>query len=322
MAHTILVTGSNGQLGTEIRNIAAGCDLIPGNASAPSPSRIMDSKGNTYIFTARHQLPYALTEYLDITDMDSVSDMVAENAVDIIVNCAAYTDVDKAEGNPEDADLQNHIAPGNLAEVAREMNAALIHISTDYIFGGDSGKPYREFDETAPLGVYGLSKLAGERAISDSDCSHVILRTSWLYSPYGRNFVKTMLRLTREKESIDVVMDQTGSPTYAKDLAAAIAGIIESGPSEIQGIFHFSDCGVCSRYDLAYETALLGGGQCRIHPCRSEEFPTKAVRPHFSALDTTLFRKTFGQEIPHWRDSLKDCIDRIRRIGSDIQRLS
>lgn len=314
MRHNILVTGSNGQLGMEIRNLALGRDIVPGREHDNTCSRIVNAD-DCFLFTARHELPYMETETLDITDLDAVREMIEVNAIDIIVNCAAYTDVEKAEGNFEEADLQNHIAVDNLAEAAREFGITLIHISTDYVFGGESSKPYTELDGTSPLGVYGLTKLAGERAILDSGCDHVILRTSWLYSPYGRNFVKTMKRLTAEKDELNVVIDEIGTPTYARDLAQAIIDIIHSGKTDIcSGIYNYSGEGLCSRYDLAYEVGRLCGNVCRLKPCLSVDFPTVAARPHYSVLDKTLIKTTFDLEIPHWTESLRHCIGRMKKM--------
>ncbi len=310
MKHTILITGANGQLGTEIRNEVAGEILVPGKYDENlAPDEITDAYGNTYIYTSRHPQEYPRTQLLDITDIDSINSIVKNKGVDVIVNCAAYTNVDMAEGNPEDADLHNHIAVANLAEAAREANATLIQISTDYVYNGEACKPYGEMDETAPISVYGLSKLAGERAVIDSGCSYIILRTSWLYSQYGKTFVGTIRRLTAEKESIKVVVDQAGSPTYAKDLASAVVNnIIGEGRLDNQGIYNYSNDGVCSRYDLAVAVNRLAGHKCVVNPCLSDEFPAVASRPHYSAFNTSLVKKTFGLAIPHWEASLAECL--------------
>ena len=232
--------------------------------------------------------------------------------MDVIVNCAAYTDVAKAEDDIGFADLLNHVAPGNLASVARERGATLIHISTDYVFHGDASVPYREDDEPHPLGVYGSTKLQGEDAVRSSGCKYLIFRTAWLYSPYGKNFVKTMRRLTEEKPLVKCVFDQVGTPTYAADLAAVILKVIADGALDRTGIYHYTDEGVISWYDFAQAIARLSGHTaCDIRPCHSDEFPSKAARPHYSVLDKTRVKETFGVEIPYWLDSLQECIKRL-----------
>ena len=277
----ILVTGANGQLGNEMQRVAK-------------------TSSNHYIFTDVAQL--------DITDREAVLRAVKDNSIQVIVNCAAYTNVDKAEDDRETADLINNKAVENLAIAARENDATLIHISTDYVFKGDRCTPCREDWETDPLGVYGITKLAGEKSIERTGCRHIIIRTAWLYSPFGKNFVKTMQKLTAEKDSLKVVFDQVGTPTYAGDLADAIARIIETGQLGKQGIYHFSNEGVCSWYDFAREICELSGNTCNIQPCHSDEFPSKVKRPHFSVLDKTKIKDTFGIEVPYWKDSLKKCI--------------
>ena len=277
----ILVTGANGQLGNEMQRVAK-------------------TSSNHYIFTDVAQL--------DITDREAVLRAVKDNSIQVIVNCAAYTNVDKAEDDRETADLINNKAVENLAIAARENDATLIHISTDYVFKGDRCTPCREDWETDPLGVYGITKLAGEKSIERTGCRHIIIRTAWLYSPFGKNFVKTMQKLTAEKDSLKVVFDQVGTPTYAGDLADAIARIIEAGQLGKQGIYHFSNEGVCSWYDFAREICELSGNTCNIQPCHSDEFPSKVKRPHFSVLDKTKIKDTFGIEVPYWKDSLKKCI--------------
>ncbi len=289
----ILVTGANGQLGTELRNVTAG-------------SR------NNYIFSDVTSLPGVETLNLDITNIDAVRIVCDSEKVDVIVNCAAYTNVDKAEDEPSMAMLLNCTAAGNLAKVAAERDAALIHISTDYIFHGDIPMPCKEDWPTDPLGVYGSTKLAGEKEIERSGCRSVILRTAWLYSPYGKNFVKTMLRLTEERDSLNVVFDQIGTPTYAYDLASLITRIIEDGQLDKTGIYHFSNEGAVSWYDFAKAISEIGGTTCDIRPCHTEEYPSKARRPRFSVLDKTKVKETFKVTIPYWRDSLADCIKRIK----------
>ncbi len=277
----ILVTGANGQLGNEMQRVAK-------------------TSSNHYIFTDVAQL--------DITDREAVLRAVKDNSIQVIVNCAAYTNVDKAEDDSETADLINNKAVENLAIAARENDATLIHISTDYVFKGNRCTPCREDWETDPLGVYGITKLAGEKSIERTGCRHIIIRTAWLYSPFGKNFVKTMQKLTAEKDSLKVVFDQVGTPTYAGDLADAITRIIETGQLGKQGIYHFSNEGVCSWYDFAREICELSGNTCNIQPCHSDEFPSKVKRPHFSVLDKTKIKDTFGIEVPYWKDSLKKCI--------------
>lgn len=277
----ILVTGANGQLGSEMR-------------------RVSSTSSNNYIFTDVAEL--------DITDALAVSKAVAGNAVDVIVNCAAYTNVDKAEDDETFADLLNNGAAANLAAAAKENDALLIHVSTDYVFGGDKNVPYNEDCETNPLGVYGRTKLRGEESIRNSGCRYMIFRTAWLYSVYGNNFVKTMRRLTAERDMLNVVFDQVGSPTSARDLAALIYKIIEEDMMDKQGVYHFSNEGVCSWFDFAKEIAELSGNVCDIRPCHSDEFPSKVKRPNFSVLDKTKVRNTFGVKVPYWKDSLREVI--------------
>ncbi len=280
----ILVTGGNGQLGNEMRLVSKNSD-------------------NNYIFTDVAEL--------DITRLDAIRKAVKDNSIDIIVNCAAYTNVDKAEDDYATADLINNTAAGFLATAAKEADATLIHVSTDYVFQGDSNIPCREDRATNPLGVYGKTKLAGEESIRLTGCKHIILRTAWLYSPFGKNFVKTMRTLTREKDSLKVVFDQVGTPTYAGDLAEVIFTIIETRQLSKQGIYHFSNEGVCSWYDFAVDICQLSGNTCDIQPCHSDEFPSKVRRPHFSVLDKTKLKETFGVKVPYWRDSLKKCIKEL-----------
>ncbi len=288
MNHTILVTGADGQLGREMQIASRG-------------SR------NRFIFTdiaGEH-------ERLDITDPQAIADIVRENHVNVIVNCAAYTNVDKAETDPETANLLNNIAAGNLADAMKAVNGTLIHISTDYVFQGDRNIPCREDWPTEPLGVYGKTKLAGEKSIEATGCASIIIRTAWLYSPFGKNFVKTMRDLTSSRESLKVVFDQVGTPTYAGDLAETICSIIETGQMDKTGIYHFSNEGVCSWFDFAKAICEMSGNTCDIRPCHSDEFPSPVARPHFSVLDKTKIKQTFGIRIPYWTDSLKRCIEEI-----------
>ena len=288
----VLVTGANGQLGREIRNASAGC-------------------GHPFIFTDVSQIPDHETVYLDITNTDAVSIICESEDVDVIVNCAAYTDVEKAESDLTFADLLNHVAPANLAEVACARGATLIHVSTDYVFDGESNVPYKEDDAPSPLGAYGMTKFAGERSVVSSGCKYMIFRTAWLYSPYGKNFVKTMAALTESNSTLKVVFDQVGTPTYAADLADLIVRIITKGMLDKTGIYHFTDEGVISWYDLAVAVNKLSGHGCHISPCHTDEFPTKARRPKYSVLDKSLVKNTFGVTIPYWTDSLEACIRRL-----------
>lgn len=285
---TILVTGANGQLGSEMRRLGA---ISP----------------NNYIFTDIAEL--------DITDQSAVAKFVATNGVNVIINCAAYTNVDKAEDEPALAELINATAVANLASAAKSVDATLIHISTDYVFGMDGNTPRTEDMPTSPLGVYGRTKLAGEQAIAAVGCKSLIFRTAWLYSEFGTNFLKTILRLTAERPTLNVVFDQVGTPTYAGDLAVLIFSIIEYDTYEgNEGIYHFSNEGVCSWYDFATEIALAAGHtECKITPCRSNEFPSKVTRPAYSVLDKSKVKRTFDVEIPYWRDSMTHCINRLKR---------
>ncbi len=292
--HNILVTGANGQLGSELRRLGA---LSP----------------NRYIFTDVGEL--------DITDREAVRATAERENTDIIVNCAAYTNVERAEDDEKTARQINAAAVENLALAARERDALLIHISTDYVFGGRGNRPLSEQMPTDPLGVYGRTKLEGEKLLLKTGCRHLIFRTAWLYSEYGSNFLKTMLRLTAEKEHLNVVFDQVGSPTYAGDLALVIFGIIESEKYiGREGIYHFTNEGVCSWYDFAVEIARAAGHRsCDIRPCHSEEFPSKVTRPAYSVLDKTKIKSAFNVEIPHWRDSMLYCLKKLAQTPNDKQ---
>ena len=283
----ILVTGANGQLGCEMRRLGA-----------VSP--------NNYIFTDVAEL--------DITNAAAVMYVAKHYSIDAIVNCAAYTNVDKAESDEATAELINATAVANLAAAMKEVGGTLFHVSTDYVFGSKGNTPRTEDMPLNPLGVYGRTKLHGEQAIIESGCKALIFRTAWLYSEFGNNFLKTMLRLTAEKEQLDVVFDQVGTPTYAGDLALAIFSIIEAGVYEgNEGIYHFSNEGVCSWYDFAVEIAAAAGHtSCRINPCHSSEFPSPVTRPPYSVLDKTKIKNTFDIDIPHWRESMEYCIKRIK----------
>lgn len=281
----ILVTGANGQLGHEMQSVA-------------------EKSGDKFVFTD----VAGGYERLDITDVEAVRRMVAEREIEVIVNGAAYTNVDKAETDVELADMLNNKAAGNLAQAMKEVDGTLIHVSTDYVFQGDRNVPCREEWPTNPLGVYGKTKLAGEKSIEATGCKHIIIRTAWLYSKWGKNFVKTMQNLTATRDTLKVVFDQVGTPTYAGDLAAVIGHIIGSGQLDKTGVYHFSNEGVCSWFDFAKAICELSGNTCDIQPCYSEEFPSPVERPHFSVLDKSKLKSTFGVTVPYWTDSLKKCI--------------
>lgn len=280
----ILVTGANGQLGNCIRNAAK------------------DSKDN-FIFTDVAEL--------DITNPEAVRKLVKENDVKVIINCAAYTNVDKAESDAEFAEILNAKAVRNLADAAKANDGTLFHISTDYVFGGSLGNtPRTESEPVNPTGVYGVTKLHGEQEIAESGVKALIFRTAWLYSEYGKNFVKTMLNLTGTKPQLKVVFDQVGTPTYAQDLADAICHIVENRQFDgNEGIYHYSNEGVCSWYDFTKMIAeISGNSECDIQPCHSDEFPSPVVRPSYSVLDKTKFKEIFNLSIPYWTESLKKCI--------------
>jgi len=291
----ILVTGANGQLGSEMRIVSKG------------------SK-DRYIFTDVVDLPGVETTKLDITNLDAIRAIVAENEVKAIVNCAAYTNVDKAEDDKDLAELLNAKAAENLALAMKEVGGVLVHISTDYVFGGNAyNTPCNEDAVENPTGVYGLTKLHGEQAIKAVGGQYVIIRTAWLYSEFGRNFVKTMLNLTATKSQLKVVFDQVGTPTYALDLANVIFDILEGRKYEGNtGIYHFSNEGVCSWFDFTKMIAEYAGNTaCDIQPCHSDEFPSKVVRPSFSVLDKTKIKLTFGIKVPYWTDSLRKCVKNL-----------
>ncbi len=269
----ILVTGSNGQLGSELKN------LIP-----------------DAIFTDSNEL--------NITKLDAVMDFVKNNNINTIINCAAYTAVDKAEDEPELAAKVNTVGPENLAKTG----CKLIHVSTDYVFDGTGHKPYMPDDSATPVSVYGKTKLAGEQAVLLSAKEAVIIRTAWLYSSFGNNFVKTMRRLGAERESLNVVADQIGTPTYARDLAEAIVAILPQINEQTKGIYHYTNEGVCSWYDFAHEIMELSGLKCKVCPIPSSAYPTKATRPFYSVLDKSKIKQTFNLEIPHWKEGLTTCL--------------
>lgn len=273
----ILVTGADGQLGRSL-------------------ARIVNDSVDRYLFTD--------LAGLDIVDTDAVEAYVRENSIDVIVNCASYTAVDKAEDEPEKADLVNNRAVAGMAEVAKRNEAVLIHISTDYVFDGCACTPYKDDAETSPLSVYGRTKADSERAVVESGCRYIIFRTSWLYADEGSNFVRKILEKSAENPVLDVIFDQIGTPTYASDLADLIFYVIEERKLDNTGIYNYSNEGVCSWYDFAKEICHQAGHLCDIRPCHTEDYPSKARRPHFSVLDKTKVKKTFGIEIPHWKESL------------------
>lgn len=284
----ILVTGANGQLGREIQLLSS-------------------QYSHTFYFTD--------IDTLDILDTKKVEEFFKKNKIDFVINCAAYTAVDAAETNKDKAYQLNAIAVRNLAEITSKQKAFLVHISTDYVFNGKHYKPYTENDSTQPTSIYGRTKFEGEIEMLFNIKRGIIIRTSWLYSAFGSNFVKTMLRLSAEKESLNVVYDQIGTPTYAGDLAKAILELIPQTERIKQTeIYHFSNEGVCSWYDFAKEIVIMAKQDCIINPIVSKDYPTEAIRPHFSVLDKSKFKKTFGLEIPYWKDSLRKCITQINNI--------
>ena len=297
----ILVTGANGQLGNEMRLISK-------------------EMTDHFIFTDVTEVEGLETTLLDITNLEAVKEVVKTHKVDCIVNCAAYTNVDKAETDVDFCRTLNAKAPQNLAIAMKEAGGLLIHVSTDYVFGGDPYNiPCREDQKGTPTGVYGLTKLEGEENIKAAGCDYVIIRTAWLYSEFGKNFVKTMLNLTATKPQLKVVFDQAGTPTYAYDLAKAIEVVLKDYAKEQPtsaysktGLYHFSNEGVCSWYDFTKTIAAMAGHtECDIQPCHSNEFPSPVKRPAYSVLDKTKIKETFGIRIPYWTDSLKVCIEHL-----------
>ena len=281
----VLVTGSNGQLGSEIR------ELVEGQALP----------NDTFFFTN--------SSTIDITNYKKVKEYIDTNSIDIIINCAAYTAVDKAEEDEINADKINHLAVKNLAQIAKDKNIKLIHISTDYVFDGKNYKPYNEDDRTNPNGIYGKTKLDGENAMIEINPSNsIIIRTSWVYSSFGANFVKTMLRLGKERDSLGVIFDQVGTPTYARDLARAILHIIPQVINDKVAIYNYSNEGVLSWYDFAKEIMRMAKLKCQINPIETKEYPTPAQRPHYSLLNKSKIKEEFAIIIPYWKDSLVECL--------------
>lgn len=288
----ILVTGCNGQLGNEMQLQAK------------------DNGQHRYYFTDVVIPENSIAQKLDITNEQEVDTFVEENEIDCIVNCAAYTAVDKAESNEELCDLLNNIAPGYLAKAVGKRGGSIVQISTDYVFDGTSYKPVTEEQPTCPNSVYGRTKLAGEERVKANCKNHLIIRTAWLYSTFGNNFVKTMIRLGQEKAELGVIFDQVGTPTYARDLATAIFTAINQGI--VPGIYHFSNEGVISWYDFTKAIHRIAGiTTCHVKPLHTMEYPTPAARPHYSVLDKTKIKNTYGIEVPYWEDSLRECISKL-----------
>ena len=281
----ILVTGSNGQVGSEIKELSSNYNY-------------------NFFFTTRDDI--------DITSKDSIKEFCQTNSINIIINCAAYTAVDKAQSDIENADLVNRKAVKKLSIVAKELNIKLIHISTDYVFDGKNFKPYVEEFQTNPQSIYGKTKLDGENEIRDiNPLNSIIIRTSWVYSYYGNNFVKTMLRLGKEKEELGVIFDQVGTPTYAKDLAITILDIVPQIENSKVEIYNYSNEGVLSWYDFAKEIMKMAKLNCKINPIETYQYPTPAKRPHFSLLNKSKIKSKFNLEIPYWKDGLDDCLKRL-----------
>ena len=281
----ILITGANGQLGSELRKIG---------------------------FSPLDEVFFTDVAELDITDYTAIEKFIQVHEVDTIINCAAYTAVDRAEDEPGPAAEINTQAVANLAKAAQKEDCLLIHISTDYVFDGTATTPYTEKIKTCPVSVYGKTKLAGEEAIIRSGCFYIIIRTAWLYSAFGHNFVETILRLAEERPEINVVNDQIGTPTYAEDLAKAIVKIMANDDRvEHEGIYHYSNAGVCSWYDFAVEIVRLSGLNCRVNPVTTAEYPTKTHRPAYSVLDKTKIKHTFGVEVPEWQEALRRMMGEI-----------
>ncbi|MDE6081891.1 MAG: dTDP-4-dehydrorhamnose reductase [Muribaculaceae bacterium] len=283
----LLVTGSGGQLGRELQHLLD--KEMPGAA----------------VYTDKEQL--------DITDQKAIEDFLIKNEITHIINCAAYTDVEKAEDEKLECSALNFLAVKNIAMAADANGCKVIHISTDYVFDGTSNRPYRESDKVNPISQYGTTKRKGETALIALAPESIIIRTAWLYSPHGRNFVKTMLRLFKSQPEVKVVCDQIGTPTYARDLAKAILKIVNSN-QWVAGIYHFTDEGVASWYDFAKAIARISGNTgCKITPIPSEEYPQGASRPYYSVLDRTRIKATYGVEIPHWEESLVDCLEKMEK---------
>lgn len=306
----ILVTGANGQLGNEMRLVSKSADdrylFTDVTPLGEEQLSMLRKLGGEDVSTE--------LSYLDICDRAAVREFVEAEQVDLIINCAAYTNVDAAEDNEALAEKLNALAPEILAEVMRERGGCLVHISTDYVFGAEAyNTPCGEDRKGTPTGVYGLSKLHGEQKVIASGCEHVIIRTAWLYSEFGKNFLKTMYSLTESRPQLKVVFDQVGTPTYAGDLAAAIFSIVSQRSYKGNGgVYHYSNEGVCSWYDFTRMIAEYSAHlSCDIQPCHSDEFPSKVRRPSYSVLDKTKIKKVFGLQVPYWTDSVKKCLKQL-----------
>ncbi len=302
--NNVLVTGGSGQVGSEIRTL-----VVQGKAKASLPkingAEVLTSVDTNYYFTDRSSL--------DITNPHAIKEFAERNSIDTIINCAAYTAVDKAEEDEENADKVNHLAVKYLSEVAKERAISLIHISTDYVFDGKAHMPYKEDDTTNPNGVYGRTKLDGEKVMQEINPSNsIIIRTSWVYSSFGSNFVKTMLRLGRERDELGVIFDQVGTPTYARDLAKSILEILPKINNQNVAIYHYSNEGVCSWYDFAKEIMRMAKLSCNINPIETKEYPTPATRPHYSILNKSKIKEDFGIMIPYYKDSLDKCLKQLK----------
>jgi len=286
MSKRVLVTGANGQLGSELKTLQS-----------------------TY---SKYEMVFIDRTELDLSDRKAIEAYFVDKTFDIVIHCAAYTAVDKAENEAELADAINHKAVEALARIAKEKNISLVHISTDYVFDGANFKPYSELDTVDPQGVYGQTKLDGEKAMLAINPAHsAIIRTSWVYSTYGSNFVKTMLRFGKERDEIGVIYDQVGTPTYARDLAIAIMVMLPQLNNENVELYHYSDEGVCSWYDFAKAIFELSGIECDVKPIETKEYPTPATRPHYSLLNKVKIKKEFNLTIPYWKDSLKECLKKM-----------
>lgn len=287
MSKHILITGSKGQLGSELRQLSS--------------------------LYAQYKFYFTDKEILDITNKSALEIYCKKNSINIIINCAAYTAVDKAEEDKQNADKINHLAVKYMAEISKELDISLIHISTDYVFSGKSFIPYKEDDKLDPQSIYGKTKLDGESSLKKINPKNsIIIRTSWVYSSFGNNFVKTMLRLGTDKDKLGVIFDQVGTPTFAKDLAKAILDIISQIKSTKTEIFHYSNEGVCSWYDFAKTIFEISNIECKINPIETKEYPTPATRPHYSLLNKAKIKNTFNLEIPYWKDSLKECLNVLK----------
>ncbi len=290
----ILITGAGGQLGRSMRDVSEGYD---------HKCFFADLAGGCDVMS------------LDVTDASAVAEVMDRCDIDVIINCAGYTDVNRAESDEDNAFIVNALAPKVLADAAKASDVVLIHVSTDYVYDGRANVPYRETDAVNPQSAYARTKAAGDRAVAESGCRYIILRTAWLYSCYGRNFFRTIEEKAADSPSVSVVMDQVGTPTYAADLAQAVFSIIDGDMLDRTGVYHYSNEGVCSWYDFAKAINRGLGYLCDVRPCRTSDYPSKVCRPSYSVMDKSLFKRTFGLEIPHWEDSLLMCINEFQNIN-------